>query len=287
MTLTVEVTDVTRCYGSLKAVDRLDIQVSEGEIFGLLGANGAGKTTLIKLIIGLLRPDAGRIRSLGLEPIRHARELRRQIGYMPQTPILYDDLTARENLLFWARAHHLPDLRTRVDETMSLVDLADRANTPVYSLSGGMKQRLSLACALVHRPRLLLLDEPTTGVDPKLRQTFWQTFRQMTAKGATILLSTHQMDEAIGCDRLAILRDGRLLASDTPKGLFARAQAQIAIDTGAGIDVHQVADYPSALPQLLRAFHLDGNVRRITVEREPLESIVLRLIDARSQESLP
>ncbi|MCK6576677.1 MAG: ABC transporter ATP-binding protein [Anaerolineae bacterium] len=278
----LEIAGAVKRYGDLVAVDHLDLKVEQGEIFGLLGANGAGKTTLIKLLIGLLQPDSGQIRTLGLDPVREARALRQQVGYMPQSPVLYDDLTARENLIFWTRAHRLPDLRRQVDETLALVSLSARADDPVHTFSGGMKQRLSLACALAHRPRLLLLDEPTTGVDPKLRQTFWETFRAMTAAGATILISTHQMDEAAACDRLAIMREGAVLACDSPAGLFAGARAHVEIETTTGSAQYHLTDYAHALPELLRAHPLSADVRRITVEREPLESIVLRLIDSRS-----
>jgi ABC-2 type transport system ATP-binding protein len=279
----IEAAGLTKRYGKLTALDQFDIRIERGEIFGLLGANGAGKTTLIKLLIGLLKADAGSVSVLGLDPIRQARALRQQIGYMPQAPVLYDDLTGRDNLLFWARAHHLPDLRQRVNETFALVNLSDRADDPVYTYSGGMKQRLSLACALAHQPRLLLLDEPTTGVDPKLRHTFWATFREMTAAGTTIILSTHQMDEAIYCDRLAVMREGRLLTCDTPAGLFANGETAITVETADGARIERrVRDYAAALPALLRAYQLDETIRRISVEREPLESIVLRLIEQRS-----
>ncbi|MBL8164656.1 MAG: ABC transporter ATP-binding protein [Anaerolineae bacterium] len=274
----IQIDRLSKHYGKLAALDALTLNIEQGEIFGLLGANGAGKTTLIKLLIGLLKPDAGTVQVLGLDPLRQARELRRQIGYMPQSPVLYDDLTGRENLLFWGRAHRLPDLQQRVDATLALINLSARAADPVYTYSGGMKQRLSLACALVHRPRLLLLDEPTTGVDPKLRHTFWTTFREMTTAGTTIVMSTHQMDEAIYCDRLAVMREGRVLACDAPAGLFASGQSTIEIETDAARSRHQVSDYAAALPALLREYQLDAAVRRITVEHEPLESIVLRLI---------
>ena len=279
----LHITGLTKRYGKLTALDGLDLTIQQGEIFGLLGANGAGKTTLIKLLIGLLHADAGQISVLGLDPIRQARELRRQIGYMPQSPVLYDDLTGRDNLFFWARAHHLPDLHERAEATLALVNLSERAHDPVYTYSGGMKQRLSLACALVHRPRLLLLDEPTTGVDPQLRHTFWSTFREMTTAGTTIVLSTHQMDEAVYCDRLAVLREGQILACNTPDGLIGQGETTITVDTDAGRTEQHVRDYAAALPALLRTYHLDDKVQRIAIERESLEAIVLRLIDQRSR----
>lgn len=278
----IQVAGLTKRYGQITAVNTLDLTVIQGEIFGLLGANGAGKTTLIKALIGLLAIDAGSVHVLGFDPVRQARALRREIGYMPQSPVLYDDLTARDNVRFWGRVGRTAGDQRRVDDVLELVNLTPRADDPVHTFSGGMKQRLSLACALVHQPRLLLLDEPTTGVDPKLRQTFWQTFREMTRNGATILLSTHQMDEAVYCDRLAVMREGRILACDTPAGLFARGSAAITIQSGEHAQTASVHDYPTALPELLRPYHLDPAVQRIEVQQESLESIVLTLINQRA-----
>lgn len=212
-------------FGPLRAVDGLDLRVQAGEIYGLLGPNGSGKTTLIRLIIGLLRPTAGQVQVLG-QPMPNKPVLG-QIGYMTQAPALYDDLSARDNLAFFAAMcspSRRPD-RARIAEVLAVVDLQDRAGSLVRTLSGGMKQRLSLACALVHRPRLLLLDEPTVGVDPQLRVAFWTYFRELAAQGVTLVVSSHVMDEAERCDRLGFLRQGRLLAEGSAAELRAQSGA--------------------------------------------------------------
>lgn len=209
-------------FGSLRAVDGVDLAVQAGEIYGLLGPNGSGKTTLIRLLIGLLRPTSGRAVVLGRA--MPDKPVLSQVGYMTQATALYDDLGARENVAFFAEMCGGAS-RARVDEVLALVDLADRASSLVRTLSGGMKQRLSLACALAHRPRLLLLDEPTVGVDPQLRLAFWSYFRQLAADGVTLVISSHVMDEAEHCDRLGFMRHGRLLAEGSAAALRTQSGA--------------------------------------------------------------
>ncbi len=218
----VETHSIRKHFGAIRAVDGVDLAVRAGEIYGLLGPNGSGKTTLIRLIVGLLRPTEGRATVLG-----HTvpdKSLLAEVGYMPQANALYEDLTVRENIAFFG------DMcggvsRGRVDELIALVDLEDRADSLIRTLSGGMRQRASLACALVHRPRLLLLDEPTVGVDPQLRVAFWEHFRQLASEGATLIISSHVMDEAERCDRLGFMRQGRLLAEGSARELRERAGA--------------------------------------------------------------
>ncbi len=278
----IQIENVSKNYGRIQALDDLTLTVQAGEIFGLVGANGAGKTTLIKILTGILRPDAGRVRVLGLDPLSEAHRLRPQIGYMPQESALYEDLTALENVRFFAAGQHLQDAAARADDVLTFVDLAGRRRDLAHTFSGGMKQRLSLACALVHEPRLLLLDEPSTGVDPKLRESMWAHFRRLADDGATILLSTHQMDEVQHCDRAAIMRNGRVLASDTPRGLLARGAADVAIwrdgdaQPGGSVERHTLPDYPTQLPRLLG---VDDAVARIEVVEPTLEQIVLDLIE--------
>jgi ABC-2 type transport system ATP-binding protein len=259
----------------------VSLTVRAGEVFGLLGPNGAGKTTLIKILIGSSRPSGGVVHVLGLNPVQHAAALRRQIGYMPQAPVLYEDLSARDNVRFFAQAHALADLDQRVVDALELTGLQSRQREVVYRLSGGMKQRVSLACALVHGPRVLLLDEPTAGVDPRVREAFWRHFRRLAEDGVTLLISTHQMDEALLCDRLAILRDGALLACDTPRNLLDTGGAMVRIHSGDGVESVTVANFPDQLPQLLQRYRLDPTVTRIEVERDSLETIVLEMIRAR------
>jgi ABC-2 type transport system ATP-binding protein len=210
-------------FGSIRAVDGLNLSIPVGQIYGLLGPNGSGKTTLIRLLLGLLRPTSGRALILGAEMPN--KPVLSQIGYMTQAPALYDELTARENVAFFAAMYSArePIDRRRIDEVLDLVDLSDRAGSQAHTLSGGMKQRLSLACAIVHRPRLLLLDEPTVGVDPQLRAAFWSYFRRLAADNVTIVVSSHVMDEAERCDRLGFLRLGNLLAEGTAAELRAQA----------------------------------------------------------------
>jgi ABC-2 type transport system ATP-binding protein len=214
-----QIKGLTFTYGRLKAIDNLDLEIPRGVSFGLLGPNGSGKTTLIRVLVGILSPAKGEISLLGrVLPA----SLSARIGYMPQLPALYNELSVRENISFFARVYGLKEGRirqARVDEVTKLIDLWPKRSEEVANLSGGMKQRVSLACALVHDPPLLFLDEPTVGMDPELRVIFWDYFRELTRKGTTIVVSSHSMDDAARCDRLAFLRDGQVIASGTPDEL--------------------------------------------------------------------
>ncbi len=242
----VELDSVSKRYGRIEALRSATLSIQPGEVFGLLGPNGAGKTTLIRLLTGSTNPTAGSVRVLGVEP----RRARRQIGYMPQAPALYEDLSPRENLAFFGGAHPIANLRERVIELLAFSDLTSRAGDPVYQFSGGMKQRLSLACALLHRPKVLLLDEPTAGVELRLRADFWKYFRESAAQGASLLITTHQMDEALFCDRLAILNAGSIVACDTPKNLLARGRATVRVWRNGVCSTAEVSNYAEALPAM-------------------------------------
>ena len=207
----VSVEDVTKSFGHFKALNGVTLQVRKSEIYGLLGPNGAGKTTLIRLICGLLEAQSGSVNVLGRRMPQVA--VLRHIGYMTQQAALYPALSVEENVSFFAAINGAED---GVKESLELVQLYDRRRSVVQTLSGGMRQRCSLACALVHRPDLLLLDEPTVGVDPQLRVQFWESFRQMAANGTTIIVSSHVMDEADRCQRLGLIQYGRVLAEGTP-----------------------------------------------------------------------
>jgi len=219
----VAVDGVTRSFGAVRALDGASLRVGTGEIYGLLGPNGAGKTTLIRALIGLVVPERGTVTVLGRR--LPDRLVLAEVGYMPQSPALYADLTVEENLTFFASIQGLrgETLRRQVTDALELVALAGRRHSVVATLSGGMRQRVSLACALVHRPRLLLLDEPTVGVDPQLRVELWQRFQQMADQGATLIVSSHVMDEAERCQRLGLLRFGRVLAEGSASELRQRA----------------------------------------------------------------
>ena len=217
----VQIKDLYKHFGSVRAVDGLNLSVKGGEIYGLLGPNVSGKTTLIRLILGLLKPSSGDISVLG--QTMPDKSILSQVGYMTQSSALYDDLSVWENVAFFSEICGSMS-RKQVDEAVTLVGLQDKKDALIRTLSGGMKQRTSLACALAHQPKLLLLDEPTVGIDPQLRATFWTYFRQLASKGVTLIISSHVMDEAERCNRLGFLRQGKLLAEGSADALREKAE---------------------------------------------------------------
>ena len=218
--LSIETVRLSKAFGRVQAVADLDLRVPGGEIYGLLGPNGSGKTTVMRLLVGLAKADSGEARVLGRRV--PDRAVLAEVGYMTQAEALYSDLTAKENVRFFAELNGA-GTPTRIQEALELIELASRADDLVGSLSGGLRRRVSLACALVHRPRLLILDEPTGGVDPQLRVAFWEHFRRLADGGVTLLISSHVMDEAERCDRLGFMRDGRLIAEGSPEQLRERS----------------------------------------------------------------
>lgn len=216
--------NLRKTFGPLVAVQGLDLAVHRGEVFGLLGPNGSGKTTTIRMFCGLLPPTSGTIEVAGLDAVRDPEGVRRRIGYMSQRFGLYDDLTVEENLEFYASLYGLAGRAraARRDELFAALDLAPRRRQLAGTLSGGWKQKLALACATAHRPELVFLDEPTAGVDPAARRQFWEMIRTMANGGMTILVTTHYMDEAARCDRLAFLSRGHLIGLGTPEEIMAQ-----------------------------------------------------------------
>ena len=220
---------LTKQFGKLVAVDHVDLTVPRSHVYGFLGPNGSGKSTTIRMLCGLLTPTAGRIEVLGLQVPKQAEALRRRIGYMTQKFSLFEDLSVRENLEFLAAAHDVPRARSRqrVDALIEQYDFADRQGQLAGTMSGGQKQRLALAGAVIHEPELLFLDEPTSAVDPESRRNFWEKLFELADDGVTILVSTHLMDEAERCHRLAILDRGRLVADGTPLELTGALEGRI------------------------------------------------------------
>ena len=214
----VDVDNVFKSFGTMRALEGVTLRVKQGEIYGLLGPNGSGKTTLMRMIVGLVAQDAGIVTLLGRR--MPDLDVLSRVGYMTQQAALYPDLSVEENLRFFAA---ISGADSNVSEALKTVDLEEQRDSVVSTLSGGMRQRCSLACALVHKPRFLLLDEPTVGVDPQLRVQFWDHFREMAAAGTTILVSSHVMDEAERCQRLGLIRNGKLLAEGTPDEVRAQA----------------------------------------------------------------
>ena len=219
----VVIENLVKQFGKLRAVDNLSVTIRAGETFGLIGPNGSGKTTLIRMLVGLVRPHSGVITVMNER--MPSGKVTPYLGYMTQLTALYNDLSARENMRFFCNIYglHGKEQKQRIDEMLARVDLADRADSVVGTFSGGMKQRLSLACALVHKPRLALLDEPTVGVDPELRRAFWDYFAQLNREGVTIIVSTHHLDEAARCTRLGLMRQGTLLAQDSPQEILRQS----------------------------------------------------------------
>ncbi len=212
------VENLTHRFGEFVAVDHISFQINAGEVVGYLGPNGSGKTTTIRMLLGLLEPHEGSATVLGFDAFRQSQEVRARAGYMSQKFALYDDLTVLENLTFYGGVYGIRD-KERINATLKLVGLTGHDSVLTRSLSAGWRQRLALAIALVHRPKLLFLDEPTSGVDPNARRAFWDLIYDMAEEGVTILVTTHYMDEAEYCERVGIMRDGKLLALDTPANL--------------------------------------------------------------------
>ncbi|MGZ5215321.1 MAG: ABC transporter ATP-binding protein [Caldimonas sp.] len=247
--LAIDVRGLTKRYGGRAVVDNVTLQVGRGRICGFLGPNGSGKTTTIRMLCGLLTPDAGEGRCLGLDLRTEADEIRRRVGYMTQRFGLYDDLSIRENLDFVARLYELPDRRAAVERTLDRLGLAARRDQLAGSLSGGWKQRLALAACLMHEPELLLLDEPTAGVDPKARRDFWDQIHALAAQGITVLVSTHYMDEAERCHELCYIAYGVVLARGTEAEIVA--QAGLAVWAVQGGDLAPLVEPLKAAPGVL------------------------------------
>ncbi len=218
--LVVRTENLTRRFGDFVAVDHVSFSVEAGEVVGYLGPNGSGKTTTIRMLLGLLQPSDGQATVLGFDAFRQSEEVRARAGYMSQKFALYDDLTVLENLTFYGGVYGIRE-RKRIEATLSLVGLGGHERDSARSLSAGWRQRLALGISLVHQPKLLFLDEPTSGVDPAARRVFWDLIYELAAGGVTILVTTHYMDEAEYCGRIGMMRDGRLLAMDTPANLKA------------------------------------------------------------------
>lgn len=219
----IDVRGMTKRFGHLTAVDQIDLQVRAGEICGFLGPNGSGKTTFIRMLCGLLRADAGSGTCLGYDVIRESEQIKRQVGYMTQGFSYYEDLSILENLDFVARMYQVRNRRAAVAASLERLGLTERRHLLAGNLSGGWKQRLALAACMIHEPKLLLLDEPTAGVDPKARRDFWEQIHQLAAAGLTCLIATHYMDEAERCHRLAYIGYGKLLTQGTVAEVIAHA----------------------------------------------------------------
>ena len=235
----IDVRGMTKRFGDHTVVNGIDLQVRQGEVYGFLGPNGSGKTTFIRMLCGLLAADAGEGTCLGFDVIRESEAIKRQVGYMTQRFSYYEDLSIVENLDFVARMYEVKNRREAVRESIERLGLSGRQKQLAGELSGGWKQRLALAACLIHNPGLLLLDEPTAGVDPKARRDFWEQIHELAGQGLTFLITTHYMDEAERCDRLAYLSYGNLLTHGTSAEVIAAAQ--LTTWSVSGPDLHEIA----------------------------------------------
>ncbi|HEU0116592.1 MAG TPA: ABC transporter ATP-binding protein [Thermomicrobiales bacterium] len=247
----IEAHDLTKRYGGKPAVDGVDLAIAPGEIFGILGPNGAGKTTTLEMIEGLRAPDAGTIRIGGCDPIADGDKVRRMIGVQLQSTALFDYLSAAELIALFAGLYDVDDSPARVDALLALVGLEEKRRARVDELSGGQKQRLAIAISLVNEPRIVFLDEPTTGLDPAARRALWGTIRDIEARGATVVLTTHYLEEAEAlCDRVAVMERGRIIACDSPAALIRTLGAAATIHAtvvGGAIPAEALAALPSVL----------------------------------------
>ncbi|GIK85803.1 MAG: ABC transporter ATP-binding protein [Betaproteobacteria bacterium] len=245
----IDVRGLTKRFAGRTVVDAVSIAVARGEILGFLGPNGSGKTTTIRMLCGLLRPDAGEGTCLGFDILHEAARIKREVGYMTQRFSLYEDLSIEENLDFVARVYAVPRRREAVEAALERLGLAARRRQLAGALSGGWKQRVALASCLLHAPKLLLLDEPTAGVDPGARRDFWAQIHALAAEGMTVLVSTHYMDEAERCHRLAYIAYGKLLVTGTAADVIAHSGLSTYVVGVAGGDERQLAALASALAQ--------------------------------------
>ena len=263
----IDVRGLNKSFGAKRVVKDLSLQVRAGEIFGFLGPNGSGKTTSIRMMCGLLTPDSGEGTCLGFDILRESYQIKRHVGYMTQRFSYWEDLSIRENLDFVARLYRMTDRKAAVDRTLDSLGLTARARQLTGALSGGWKQRVALAACMLHEPDLLLLDEPTAGVDPKARREFWEELHRLAARGISVLVSTHYMDEAERCHKLAYIAQGKLLA----QGTAAEIVAGEALTTWSvrGADLHDLDRSLQGLPGLDQvvafgdALHVTGTDGRL------------------------
>lgn len=274
----ISITALVKSYGKVTALQGIDLAVPQGMIYGVVGPNGAGKTTLIKTLVGVARPTSGTARVLELDPLNDKWALRKQIGYMPQDAALYETLSARDNITFLGKAQSVEELDQKVDEVIAFTELASRARDPIHTFSGGMKKRVSLACALIHQPKVLFLDEPTAAVDPQLRARSWALFRKLAKNGTTLFISTHLMDEALLCDRVTILNQGRVILVDSPQNIMQRGKTRLSVTSPNGSSETEFESTPEAMAQKLHEFGLPNDISSIKIGSSTLEEIVLEII---------
>jgi len=271
-TLAIDVRGMTKRFGERTVVNRIGLEVRRGEIYGFLGPNGSGKTTFIRMLCGLLRADEGSGTCLGYDVIRESESIKAEVGYMTQRFSFYEDLSIAENLDFVARMFAVKNRREAVERSLQRLGLAERRQQLAGQLSGGWKQRLALAACLIHQPKLLLLDEPTAGVDPKARREFWEQIHRLAAEGLTFLITTHYMDEAERCHRVAYIAYGRLLTHGTVPEVIA--QARLTTWAVSGPNLHQLAEELRRHPSVRQAVAFGNRLHVSSDDAEALETAI-------------
>jgi len=275
----IKVKNLKKTFGHIQALNGVNLEIPEGEIFGILGPNGAGKTTLVRILSTLLNPSSGEVSVAGFTLPGENYKLKKVIGYMPQKPSLYEDLSPKKNLEFFLHLHssngRKESVAHKIDTILEFVELKDRQDDTIATFSGGMKQRLSLACTLIHQPRILFLDEPTSGVDPRLKHIFWDYFRKLKDAGTTIIITTHQLTDAENCDRLALMKQGKVFLVDQPSHLKNEGVSTIRVTQKQGVKEFKITNFPEEFPKHLRELH--GEVMRVDITSETLEDIFIKL----------
>ncbi|MBU0597911.1 ABC transporter ATP-binding protein [Patescibacteria group bacterium] len=281
----ITIKNLTKHYKKVQALNNVSLDIQPGKITGLVGPNGAGKSTLIKSLVGALQPTAGDVKVLDLDPIKQRWSLRKKLGYMPQEPALYTDLSARENVAFYARLHRVADSRQHAAKLLSELDLGGRLNSPVNDLSGGMQKRVSLACALVHNPQLLILDEPTAALDPILKRLLWNKFREFTSQGKTLIISTHLMDEAMLCDSVVLLQLGQVVAYGAPRELVTSGQAVLRYHKQSQEYTENIRSEGNALAAVLHKHGLSQDISQLEIEAENLEDVMVKILNKQDKKN--
>ncbi len=279
--LVIDVKGVTKRFGNKTVVDRIDMSIPQGTVFGFLGPNGSGKTTFIRMLCGLLEPNEGSGTCLGYDILKERRMIKQHVGYMTQRFSYYEDLTVRENLDFVARVYGIRHRKNAVDQSLQSIGLSGRANQLAGTLSGGWKQRLALAACMLHKPRLLLLDEPTAGVDPKARREFWDEIHTLARAGMTILVTTHYMDEAERCHQLAYIAYGKLLAHGEKNALIQNSGLHTFRVTGP--DLPQWASELRDKPGVDQAVMFGSSLHLSGIDPDKLEATILKHLESTHQ----
>ena len=275
----VEVVDLRKSFGRLSALNGVNLEVREGEIFGILGPNGAGKTTLVRILSALLKPSSGEVSVAGFKLPNRDYGLKKLMGYMPQNPSLYENLSAKQNLEFFLNLQFNDGIggkaHNKINRILEFVELKDRKDDLISTFSSGMKQRLSLACALIHNPKILFLDEPTAGVDPRLKRAFWDYFKKLKQNGTTIIITTHQLTDAENCDRIALMKKGKVFLVDTPYHLKNMWTSRIRITGKSEVKELELSNFSEEFPKHVK--EMGEDILRLDITSDTLEDVFIRL----------